>query len=211
MATLPQDAQTFLKSYQMISEEGSIESKYLYLEGSPRQYRFDAKEGRFKIYEEVLPSRELTFQPIAWRIFSADILGMGQKNWIEIFFVDKEDCVSSILFHEYSLQTFKNAIEPLYYKRKKINEMVFTVSPVQKESKSVQANGAKYFVAEFHMQPAEAAKVEEYKELVSDISLYRNDTISGTSQVSYSFGYMLKEPIALEEPKQLGAPSETAA
>ncbi len=46
----------------------------------------------------------LAFQPVAWRIFSDDILSMGRKNWAEVFFVDEKDCLSAILFRLFGRQ-----------------------------------------------------------------------------------------------------------
>ena len=65
--------------------------RYKYLEGHPRQYRFDAKEGVFNINGSEKLGRSLTFQPIAWRIFTDNILNMGTKNWAELFFIDQKN------------------------------------------------------------------------------------------------------------------------
>jgi hypothetical protein len=55
-----------LKSYQTIDPaSGEIMSKYKYLEGHPKQYRFDAKEGKFNINGSVKLSDTFTFQPVA--------------------------------------------------------------------------------------------------------------------------------------------------
>lgn len=71
------------------TETGEVIDKYLYIPGNPKQYRFDAKEGKFSIhYDENNRSGgpleklgySLSFQPIAWRIFSDDILGQGLKK-----------------------------------------------------------------------------------------------------------------------------------
>ena len=81
-----------LKPYQKINElTGEVVNKYKYLEGHPRQYRFDAKEGVFNINGTEKLGRTLTFQPIAWRIFTDNILNMGTKNWAEIFFIDDKE------------------------------------------------------------------------------------------------------------------------
>ena len=80
-----------LKPYQKIHEltgevvNNGVARRYKYLEGHPRQYRFDAKEGVFNINGNEKLGRTLTFQPIAWRIFTDNILNMGTKNWAETF------------------------------------------------------------------------------------------------------------------------------
>ena len=58
-----------------------VTRRYKYLEGHPRQYRFDAKEGVFNINGSEKLGRTLTFQPIAWRIFTDNFLNMGTINW----------------------------------------------------------------------------------------------------------------------------------
>ena len=94
-----------LKAYQKNYEAGQglvmgdVTARYRYLEGHPRQYRFDAKEGVFTINGSEKLGRTLTFQPIAWRIFTDNILNMGTKNWAELFFIDEKNCVSAVLFH----------------------------------------------------------------------------------------------------------------
>ena len=105
-----------LKPYQKVHDlTGEVVSKYKYLEGHPRQYRFDAKEGVFNINGAEKLGRTFTFQPIAWRIFTDAILGMGTKNWAELFFIDEKNCVSSILFHSYSVDNIFRLIVRLYY------------------------------------------------------------------------------------------------
>src|SRR3712207_4442785 len=96
---------THIKPYQIIDvHTGEIINKYKYLEGHPKQYRFDAKEGKFNINGTVKLSDSFTFQPIAWRIFEDDIMQMGRKKWAEIFFVDEKQCVCAILFHGWSVE-----------------------------------------------------------------------------------------------------------
>jgi hypothetical protein len=65
-----------LNPYQKF-QEGTTEivstattRRFKYLEGHPRQYRFDAKEGVFNINGAEKLGHTLTFQPIAWRIRS---------------------------------------------------------------------------------------------------------------------------------------------
>ena len=103
-----------IKPYQVVDEAtGDVVSQYRYLEGHPKGYRFDAKEGEFNINGIKKLGRTLTFRPIAWRIFVDNILNMGVKNWAELFFIDEKNGVSAILFHGYSVDNIFRLIEPL--------------------------------------------------------------------------------------------------
>ena len=134
-----------VKLYQKVNEStgevinNTAMSHFKYLEGHPRQYRFDAKEGIFNINgTEKLGGptngRTLTFQPIAWRIFTDNILNMGTKNWAEIFFIDEKNCVSAVLFHGYSVDNIFRLIEPLFYDDLTLADVVITAVAEKKEN-----------------------------------------------------------------------------
>ena len=143
-----------LKPYQKIDElTGEVVNnvavrRYKYLEGHPRQYRFDAKEGVFNINGAEKLGRTLTFQPIAWRIFTDNILNMGTKNWAEIFFIDEKNCVSALLFHGYSVDNIFRLIEPLYYDDLTLADVVITAVAEKKEIHKIQPKGV-YYIANF--------------------------------------------------------------
>lgn len=164
--------------FQILDEEtGEICDKYLYIEGAPRTYRFDAKEGVFAIEGVDRVGRTLTFQPIAWRIFTDDILKLGLKQWAEIFFVDEHDCVSTVAFHGYSVNNVLNLIKPLTYARKKLSDVVVTAVAEKKENTKIQPKGI-YYIASFSFVMANPERVKELKEYVETIKLYRRETIT---------------------------------
>lgn len=168
------------------TESGEIMAKYLYIEGNPKQYRFDAKEGVFSVHydenniEKVGSS--LSFQPIAWRIFSDDILGLGLKTWAELFFIDETGCVSEVLFHGYSVANLERLIQPLYYNRVKLNEVVLTVNADKKENTKITPKGV-YFIASFTYKLADKVQTEEFSDYVQTVLLYRRDTLTEKAQV----------------------------
>lgn len=171
------------------AETGEVLAKYLYIEGQPKQYRFDAKEGAFSIHydennvEKVGPS--LSFQPLAWRIFTDDILGQNLKTWAELFFIDQTGCVSQVLFHGYSVANLERLIQPLYYNRVKLNEVVLTVTAQRKENTKIQPKGV-YFIASFTYKPADKAQTEELADFVETVRLYRRDTLTEKAQTQVS-------------------------
>jgi hypothetical protein len=160
------------------TELGEIQDKYLYIDGSSKQYRFDAKEGKFSVhYDENNVEKmgtSLSFQPIAWRIFTDDILAQGLKKWAELFFVDDFDCVSCVLFHNFSVANLEQLITPLVYNRIKLNEMVLSVNS-DKENTKVQPKGT-YYITSFTYQLADKDRTQEMTEYVKTVNLYRRDT-----------------------------------
>ena len=159
---------------------GQIVSQVKYMKGSPRQYRFDAKKGSFNLYGNIEAGKTLTFQPIAYRLFKDDILGMGLKKWIELFFIDPENCVSSILFHSYSVQEFQNLLEQLIYSNLAVTDLVFTVSGSEKKNTKINAT---YYIAQWSYHPADAATTAQLKEFAETVPLYRADTFTEACEI----------------------------
>lgn len=167
------------------TESGEIQDKYLYIDGNPKQYRFDAKEGKFSVHHDEnnveKVGASLSFQPIAWRIFTDDILAQGLKKWAELFFIDDSDCVSCVLFHNFSVANFEQLITPLVYNRIKLNEVVLTVNADKKENTKVQPKGT-YYIASFTYQLADKDRTQEMTEYVKTVNLYRRDTQTDKAQ-----------------------------
>ncbi len=178
-----------LKSYQLLdSFTGEIVSRYKYLEGHPRQYRFDAKEGKFNINGAEVLGHIFTFQPIAWRIFTDNILNLGTKNWAEIFFIDDKNCVSALLFHGYSVDNIYRLIEPLFYEDLTLAHVVITATAERKENNKITPKGV-YYISQFTYQLAPAEKVRELQEFVADHKIYRQDTLTDLAQIKVAHGY----------------------
>jgi len=182
-------ASSSLKSYQKINEmTGEVVSKYKYLEAHPRQYRFDAKEGIFNINGTDKLGRTLTFQPIAWRIFTDNILNMGTKNWAEIFFIDEKNCVCALLFHGYSVDNIFRLIEPLYYDDLTLADVVITAVAEKKEYTKVQPKGV-YYIASFSYRIGEPERTKELKEYVRDHRIFRQETLTDVANIKTSLNY----------------------
>jgi hypothetical protein len=200
-----------LKSYQTAVEEtGEVISKFKYLEGRPRQYRFDAKDGKFNINgtEKIGPS--LTFQPIAWRIFSDNILNLGTKNWAEIFFVDEKNCVSALLFHGYSVDNIYRMIEPLFYDGLTLADVVIRTTAEKKENTKITPKGV-YYIAQFSYQIADGEATKTLKEYAGDTAIYRQETLTDTADIRIAHGYTVPEGFFEREKQFLEAETEAAA
>lgn len=194
-------AQPTLKPYQTIREStGEVINKYKYLEGHPRQYRFDAKEGVFNINGTEKLGRTLTFQPIAWRIFTDNILNMGTKNWAEIFFIDEKDCVSSVLFHGYSVDNIFRLIEPLYYDDLTLADVIITAVAEKKEYTKSQPKGV-YYIATFSYKMASREMSAELKQFSEEVKIFRQETLTDIANIKTAFHFYnpLLQGEALEE------------
>lgn len=162
------------------------EKKIKYYEGRPKQYRFDAKEGIFNINGEEKLGRTFTFQPIAWRIFTDNILNMGKKNWAELFFIDEKNCVSAILFHGYSVDNLFRLIEPLYYDDLTLADVVITVDVDKKENVKIQPKGV-YYIATFSYKTADKETTEFLKAYPQNNKIYRTETLTDIAQIKSAF------------------------
>ena len=194
---------SLLKPYQKIHElTGEVVSKYKYLEGHPRQYRFDAKEGVFNINGSEKLGRTLTFQPIAWRIFTDNILNMGTKNWAELFFIDEKNCVSAVLFHGYSVDNIFRLIEPLYYDDQTLADVVITAVAEKKENAKIQPKGV-YYIATFSYKIGEPAKTAELKQFAQDVKIFRQETLTDIANIKTAMNYYNPFANPVEEPELL--------
>ena len=192
-----------LKSYQKVHEvSGEVVNKYKYLEGHPRQYRFDAKEGVFNINGTDKLGRTLTFQPIAWRIFTDNILNMGTKNWAELFFIDEKNCVSAVLFHGYSVDNIFRLIEPLYYDDLTLADVVITAVAEKKENTKIQPKGV-YYIATFSYKMGDPEKTKELKQFAQDVKVFRQETLTDIANIKTAFNYYNPFAHAAEEPELL--------
>ncbi|WP_288429194.1 hypothetical protein [uncultured Spirosoma sp.] len=162
--------------------------RYKYLEGHPRQYRFDAKEGVFNINGSEKLGRTLTFQPIAWRIFTDNILNMGTKNWAELFFIDEKNCVSAVLFHGYSVDNIFRLIEPLYYDDQTLADVVITAVAEKKENTKIQPKGV-YYIANFSYKPGDPAKTAELKRFAQEVKIFRQETLTDIANIKTAMNY----------------------
>ena len=163
-------------------------TKIKYLEAHPRQYRFDAKEGIFNINGTEKIGRTLTFQPVAWRIFTDNILNMGSKTWAELFFIDDKNCLSAILFHGYSVDNVFRLIEPLYYDEQTLADVIITAVAEKKENTKITPKGV-YYIATFSYKIGEKEKTAQLKTVSQTLRIFRQETLSDMAQLKTSYGF----------------------
>lgn len=178
-----------LAPYQKLDEAtGEVKDIFKYLEGHPRQYRCDAKDGNFNIDGKTKVGRVLSFQPIAWRIFSDNILNMGKKNWAEVFFVDAKNCVSAVLFHGYSVDNLFRLIEPLYYDDMTLADVIVDATLEKKETVK-EGNKATYYIASFDYRPGEAETTAKLKAFAKDRKVFRQETLTDIADTKTAVNY----------------------
>lgn len=169
-------------------------SNVKYLLGCPRQIRFDAKAGVFNINGKEPLGTTLSFQPLAWEFFTADILGMGQKSWVEIFFLDAQNRLCAVLFHGNSVQALKQVSVPLFYDDLTLADVVLTVTPDKKENTKITPKGV-YYIADFAYEMADKKRTADLAEYAGKYSIYREETINDTRQGTVSHGYNVPQHI----------------
>lgn len=168
---------------------------FRYLEGRPKQYRADAKAGNFNINGGSPVGETLSFTPIAWRFFEDDILQMGPKKWVELFFVDDKNCVSAILFHGYSREHLEKLAQDLFYEDVTLSDIVLTVKFVQKKNEKIKP-AATYHIAEFEVEEiVDAEKVKELQSFAHRHKIYRLETLSETCRLQASHNYYIPSDI----------------
>ena len=184
------------------SGEVTETSRFRYLPGHPRQVRFDAKAGQFNLGGVTPLGNSLEFVPLAWRIFSDNILNMGRKTWAELFFVDAKGAVCAVLFHGYSVENLYRLIEPLFYDDLTLADVKVKVTAEKKQTIKDEKT-ATYYIAQFSYTAADPAEVQALREFAQDFPIWRAETYSGLADLKTSSGYTMPQPD--EQPAQLEA------
>lgn len=182
---LTDDQRGSLQPYHIgLDDDGQPVSKFKYLPGIVRQYRFDGKQGKFMLnlggdnFKDI--GRSLTFRPLAWRFFyDPNLFNMGPKRWAELFFVDDKNVVSAVLFHEYSVTELESLIGPLHFDDLELRDVVLTATA----DKKTRADGGTYYIAKFTYTGADEVPAE-LKAFLADTPIYRADSLTEVSEVS---------------------------
>lgn len=167
-----------VKAYQQLDPEtGEVKSKYKYLAGRPKQYRFNGQTGQFNLNGTEYIGTSLSIQPLTWRIFEENLFARGRKEeWAEVFFVDNTDAVSAIMFSNSSVGRLLKLIEQLFYIDLTLTDVVLSIKPEKKEN-----DKGKYFVAGFEYKEADKAQVQALQAFAEDVPIFRTDTLTPTA------------------------------
>ncbi|WP_420154936.1 hypothetical protein [Siphonobacter sp.] len=210
-----------LKSYEIerVDEEtGALvtESKFLYLEGHPREYRFNGQNGQFNLYGERIltdsmgkPITEFSFQPIAYRIFEDTLFTRSEREvWAEFFFIDADHCVASLMFNNTSVSELYRMMQPVFYERKTLCDLIITIKPEKVTSK--MDSGKSWYIARFSYRSGEVESVRQYRDFARDHHLYRAETLTDSAmhRIVSKYYNRLPEPEVVSLPesvKELGS------
>ncbi len=173
-----------MKSYEKVNEEtGEVTNKYLYFHGMTKDYRFDARgNGSFNINgkkplldAKSMPVKSFTFQPIEFRIFTADMFGRGRiEQWIEFLFVDPKNIIASICFNSTNVEPFEQLMkEECIYEGLKITDLVITATPQQVTSKKDPEK--KWAIVSLTSELANPENVIEMTEFCNDFKPFNKD------------------------------------
>ena len=191
--TTPQPTRAYLTvAVDEDSGEVTETSRFRYLPGHPRQIRFDAKAGQFNIGGAMPLGNSLEFVPLAWRIFSDNILNMGRKTWAELFFVDAKGAVCAVLFHGYSVENLYRLIEPLFYDDLALADVKVKIIAEKKQTIKDEKT-ATYYIAQFSYTPADPAEVQALREFAEDVPVWREETYTGLAEIKTSAGYTVPQ------------------
>ena len=191
--TTPQPTRAYLTvAVDEDSGEVTETSRFRYLPGHPRQIRFDAKAGQFNIGGAMPLGNSLEFVPLAWRIFSDNILNMGRKTWAELFFVDAKGAVCAVLFHGYSVENLYRLIEPLFYDDLTLADVKVKIMAEKKQTIKDEKT-ATYYIAQFSYTPADPAEVQALREFAEDVPVWREETYTGLAEIKTSAGYTVPQ------------------
>jgi hypothetical protein len=181
-------------NYSPLSDPASfaraLPERVTYLEGLPRNYRFNAKEGSLNYEKEKkITSGGSTFSllPLALRVFTAPLFKGPDRKWLEIFFLNKSGHLCGVLFHSSSVDRFYNAAgKRMVYDGVSPITSLITIRPLPRK----HPEHGSYYVADFSFDelPAEAiAKTEEMREVLPPI--YRDDTVTHPETIMLQDGY----------------------
>lgn len=198
-----------LRKYQTVDEAtGEVIDLIKYLEGRPKQYRFNGQNGQFNINgDKVLTDekgkavKSYTIIPVAWRVFEENLFGRGRKDrWVEVFFVDERKCLSTIMFNNTTLEEFMKLESELFYDDVTLSEVCLTITPEQITSEKSGQKTA-WYIGRMSFQPAPREVVKMYREFAQDYRIYRADTLTSTAvyeRKSDTF-YLPHEPAPVAE------------
>lgn len=178
-----------LHALQSNQIEKVAENNIKYLAGHPRPYRFDASRGVINLNGETVITKKgepFRFIPIAYRIFSDNILGLGKKKWAEFFFLNQASQVCNLLVHGYSVDQLMRTVEAMFYDEANLCEVELSLKPMERTN---QASGNKYFVGEFSYRLLEQKPKDILFTITSELELWREETFTGDAEVMLVLNY----------------------
>lgn len=168
-------------------------SEIKYLPGFPRKYRFDAKSGKLNFNGETditSKGQSFTIIPLAYRVFTDEILGYSRRKWAELFFINQAGQMCSLLFHGYSVDQLQLILGDLYYEDAGLTDIQLTVHPEPRSN-----DFGNYYVASFGFEVLSAKDREQLALVAGSLPpIYRQDIYNGDAEYHAWKNVQLPEP-----------------
>ncbi len=170
----------FVNAFELPKTENGIVN----FPGCPRQYRADCKAGIFKIGETDKLSDSLVMEVLGYRTFNAPLFNYPYQQWLEVFFIDKDNTVSHILFKTESIANFLELMRKLTAKSQSLGTQIITA----KTSKRTNDNGT-YYAVEFE-------SVDNSPERTQELAEFLNTNINGiyAARLAHTFDEPAQSP-----------------
>ena len=191
-----------MKNLLPISDIKKLEAlEARYMPGNPRSYRLDLGKGVLNLegrQQVTKPGETFKVIPVAFRCLEDGLFGQPVKKWCEVYFVNEEGHVGVFMFHGFSVQNLSEAARDLFYEKRGLCEVLWTVKLEKKTNKE----GAAYFMAFFDFTPLPKKELEKHRHLVQDIEathfhIYRSDTMEAKTLFAENYSTHL-EPTRAE-------------
>ncbi|MCB9341967.1 MAG: hypothetical protein H6577_27885 [Lewinellaceae bacterium] len=191
-----------MKNLLPISDIKKLENLDIrYMPGNPRSYRLDLGKGVLNLEgrEQVTkPGETFKVIPIAFRCLQDGLFGQPEKKWCEVYFVNEDGHIGVFMFHGFSVQNLSEAARDLFYEKRGLCEVQWTVNL----EKKVNKQGACYYMAFFDFTPLPKKELEKQRLLIQDIEatyfhIYRSDTMEAKTLFAENYSTHL-EPTRAE-------------
>jgi hypothetical protein len=103
-------------------------NNFIYFPDSPRVWRADCKAGIFKIGSDTIKSNTLQMKVLGIKADMLEILGYPCQQWVELAFIDEDECVSSIFIKGISIEALTEVMRTMTIEQKNLTEMILTAS-----------------------------------------------------------------------------------
>ncbi|MGB3585503.1 MAG: hypothetical protein WBA23_03130 [Tunicatimonas sp.] len=176
--------------------------------GNPRQYRANAKDGKFTLEGSEPVGSTVRLHVLAYRIFEGELF-KRENVWLELFFLDSKGNVSSMLFNSYSVGNFQRFQDTLYYRGVPLEQVVIQIRWTARTATLPNDEQITYHIADFET-------VEELSPEISDIitefiqmtPIYREDTAPALEDRTKAYQAIEQHNYMAIPPKALPAPTD---
>lgn len=169
------------------SGEVTLVPEFKYMEGSPREYKADAKDGNFFLQSRNM-GQTLEIQPIASRFFEEDLFNLGLRKWAELFWIDEKNVLCAILFHGFSAEALTEVASPLYYDDLKLSDVTLKISWEHITNEKTKPKST-YCIAKFEYEEADKERTKYLKTWAKTKRIFRTATIKDTTINTTSENY----------------------